>query len=130
MTDAFDADVLIHAATPGRFRDASKAAIVASETRMGSVILLPEVLIKPLRIGNQRETDEIAEMLATFELKHVDEEVADAAVTLGAKYRLRTPDAIHLATAVVWGAERFYTHNTKDFGSHITEVDVVHPAGV
>ncbi len=29
--------------------------------------------------------------------------------------------------AVVWGAERFYTHNTKDFGPHITEIEVVVP---
>lgn len=48
-------------------------------------------------------------------------------MTLGAKYGLKAADVIHLATAVVWGAERFYTHNTKDFGPHITKIDIVVP---
>jgi predicted nucleic acid-binding protein len=60
-------------------------------------------------------------------LKPVDREVAEAAMAFGAKYRLRAADAIHLATAVVWGAERFHTNNRRDFGPHVTEVEVVHP---
>lgn len=127
MIDAFDADVVIHAAGDSPFRARSLAAIVASRDRIGSVVLLPEVLIKPMRAGGTGEAGRIAEILALFTLKPVDEEIADAAVTLGAKYRLKTPDAIHLATAVVWGAERFYTNNTKDFGPHVTEIEVVVP---
>lgn len=127
MTDAFDADVVIHAAGVSTFRARSLAAITASRDRIGSVVLLPEVLIKPMRAGGSDEAGRVAEILASFTLKPVDEEVAVAAVTLGAKYRLKTPDAIHLATAVVWGAERFYTNNTKDFGPHITEIDVAIP---
>jgi predicted nucleic acid-binding protein len=48
-------------------------------------------------------------------------------MAFGAKYRLRAADAIHLATAVVWGADRFHTNNRRDFGPHVTEVEVVHP---
>jgi predicted nucleic acid-binding protein len=48
-------------------------------------------------------------------------------MAFGAKYRLKAADAIHLATAVVWGAERFHTSNRRDFGPHVTEVEVVHP---
>ncbi len=127
VADAFDANVLINAVTGTALFQGSIDAIARSTDRLGSMILLPEVLTKPLRVGGDRELRDLTSILATFSLKSVDQEIADAAVTLGAKYRLKAPDAIHLATAVVWGAERFYTHNTKDFGPQITEIDVVVP---
>lgn len=127
MSDAYDADVLITAVNPGPTSAVCRAAIAGSNDRIGSVVLVPEVMTKPVRLRDDRELGALTDLLATFDLKVVDEEVADASVTLGAKYRLKTPDAIHLATAVVWGAERFYTNNSKDFGPHITEVEIVIP---
>jgi predicted nucleic acid-binding protein len=128
MPDAFDADVLIHAVNETREHGACARVLAAATERVGSVVLLPEVLAKPTRVGNQEEAGLLTDLLATFELKVVDDDVADAAVMLGAKYGLKAADAIHLATAVVHGAERFFTNNTKDFGDHITEIDVVVPA--
>ena len=29
------------------------------------------------------------------------------------------------ATAIVWGAARFHTNNSKDFGPHIIEIEIV-----
>ncbi len=127
MSDAFDSDVLIRAAKPTREGDIDRAVLKGSIDCIGSVVLLPETTIKPFRWGDSAELANLTEILARIDLKPVDEDIADASVTLGAKYGLRAPDAIHLATAVVWGAERFYTHNTKDFGEHITEIDVVVP---
>lgn len=127
MSDAFDSNVLIGAARKVAPNLSDRRAISGSPSRLGSVMLLPEVLSKPIRVGDDSELSALNVLLAAFDLKSVDEEIADAAVTLGAKYGLKAPDAIHLATAVVWGAERFYTHNTKDFGDHITEIDVVVP---
>jgi hypothetical protein len=57
----------------------------------------------------------------------VDEAVARLAATLGAAYGLRAIDAVHLATAVAAGAERFLTNNSSDFGKAITEIDVIYP---
>ena len=48
-------------------------------------------------------------------------------MTLGAKYGLRAADAVHLATTITAGADRFLTSNHKDFGDRISEIDVVHP---
>ena len=127
MSDAFDSDVLIRAAKPTREGDIDRAVLKGSIDSIGSVVLRPETTIKPCRWGDSAELANLTEILARIDLKPVDEDIADASVTLGAKYGLRAPDAIHLATAVVWGAERFYTHNTKDFGEHITEIDVVVP---
>lgn len=127
MADAFDANILIVAANSGP-RSVAGEALAGSDDRLGSTLLLPEVLSKPLRLEKATEVTSLNAILATFDLKAVDEEVADAAVTMGAKYGLKAPDAIHLATAVLWGADRFFTLNAKDFGEQITEIDVVVPA--
>ena len=52
---------------------------------------------------------------------------AEAATSLAAAHRLRAGDALHLATAVVAGADRFITNNRRDFGPSITEIEVVYP---
>ena len=44
-----------------------------------------------------------------------------------ARYRLRTADATHLATAMGMGARRFITNNKRDFGPDIEEIDVTYP---
>jgi predicted nucleic acid-binding protein len=125
--DAFDADVLIFTAGDDEIGRASRRSLDSSSDRIGSLLLLPEVLSKSIRLGMGPEYSHLADALATFDLKPVDREIAEAATTFGARYRLKAADAIHLATAVVWGAERFHTNNRKDFGPHITEIDVVHP---
>jgi predicted nucleic acid-binding protein len=128
VSDAFDSDVLIYLAHDAPAALSIRHFIEAADTLIGSVVLLPEVLGKPLSGGDTHEHAQLIAILARFDLKPVDAEVADAAVTLSAKYRLRAADAIHLATAVVWGAERFHTNNRKHFGPHIAEVEVVWPS--
>ena len=126
--DAFDSDVLIFIAGADDRGARALAALVDGTPNVGSVVLLPELLSKPVRMGATGEKGDLQSLLARIELKEVDRETADAATSFAAKYRLRAADAIHLATAVVWGAERFHTNNSKDFGPHITEIEIVHPA--
>lgn len=47
---------------------------------------------------------------------------------VNAAYGLRAADAVHLATAVGGGADRFLTNNQSDFPTSIAEIDVVYPA--
>lgn len=128
MSDAFDSDVLIYAANSSSQGLAIAELVESVDDPIGSVVLLPEVLSRPIRRGDQVEEDALLRLLQHFELKPVDLQIADAATALGAKYGLRAADAIHLATAVVWGADRFHTNNRKHFGPHITEVEVVWPS--
>jgi predicted nucleic acid-binding protein len=130
--DAFDADVLIYAAVPGHplgarvaalFRQAAPGTTVGA----GSVLLLPEVLGKPLRDGTAEEVRILAGLLARLDLRPVERATAELATALSSRYRLKTADATHLATAVSLGAERFITDNRRDFGSRITEIDVTYP---
>ncbi|CAN5900794.1 hypothetical protein BH24DEI2_BH24DEI2_22350 [soil metagenome] len=62
--------------------------------------------------------------LARLELVPLSSEVAALSVSLGASYRLKAPDAIHLASAVHVGVDRFVTNNRKDFGKEIVELTV------
>jgi hypothetical protein len=47
--------------------------------------------------------------------------------SLAATHRLRAADAVHLATAVVAGADRFITNNRRDFPESLTDIDVTYP---
>jgi len=132
--DAFDADVLIYAASPlhalgrrvlGLLRE--PVGDPAMPAGIGSVLLLPELLSKPTREGVEHELTALAAVLARLDLLPVDEATARLAVGLSALYRLRSADAVHLATAVGAGADRFITNNQRDFPKAIAEVEVVYP---
>ncbi len=129
--DVFDADVLIYAAVGGHplgrrvislFREPGRQPAGA-----GSVLLLPEILSKPLRNGDSAEVRILAGLLARLDLRPVDRATADLATALASKYGLHARDAAHLATAVGLGAERFITNNQRDFPRAITEVQVTYP---
>ena len=134
--DAFDADVLIYACVPGHplgrrvralfpVEPTSATGVVAGT---GSVLLILELLSKPMREGSDAEIDALVALLGRLELRPVDEALAELATALGAANGLRAVDAVHLATAVAAGADRFITNNASDFSKAIAEVDVTYPA--
>jgi PIN domain len=133
--DAFDADVLIYAAVPGhplgrRVRAFFPPAAPSPFDRpvgLGSVLLLPEVLGKPMREGATEDVRALAGLLSRLELRPLDRVIAEVAVALSSRYRIRAVDASHLATAVVGGAERFITNNRRDFPERISEIRITYP---
>jgi hypothetical protein len=138
--DAFDADVLIYAATPGHPLGRRVAPLFAAQpgvrppgkpapaVGIGSVLLVPEVLAKPLKEGEVDVVRTLSIFLGRLDLRPVDRATAELATVLGARYNLRAADSIHLATAVTMGAHRFITNNSKDFGGYIEEIDVTFPS--
>jgi predicted nucleic acid-binding protein len=130
--DTFDADVLIYAAIRGHPYRRRVLALFQQRTGTpvgsGSVLLLPEVLSKPTREGATTELRALAGLLARLDLRPVDLATSELATELAAKYRLRAADAVHLATAVSLGADRFITNNQRDFPRSIVEVAVTYPA--
>lgn len=129
--DCFDADVLIYAAVPGHPLGRRVAGLFRVEPGIlagaGSVLLLPEVLSKPLRDGTTDEVRALTGFLARLDLRPVDRATAELATALSRRYRLRAADATHLATAVGLGADRFITNNQRDFPAVITEVQITYP---
>src|SRR2546423_756372 len=133
--DAFDADVLIYAAVPDHVLGRRVRALFPPQpvdrpeavAGIGSVLLLPELLAKPLREQADDELIELGALLGRLDLRPVDEATAGLATALGAAHRLRAADAVHLATAVAAGADRFLTNNQADFPKSISEIDITHP---
>jgi PIN domain len=133
--DAFDADVLIYAAVP-RHPLGSRVAALFPMTApgksgrrdgIGSVLLLPEVMTKPLRDGDVAAVRTLGGLLTRLDLRPVDRAIAELATVLGARYGLRAADATHLATGISMGAKRFITNNRRDFPESIREIDVTYP---
>lgn len=134
--DAFDADVLIYAAIPDHPLGRRVASLFPAEPAeapggwvgVGSLLLLPEVLTKPLKDGDADAVERLSDFLARLDLRPVDRATARLATIFGAQYDLRAPDATHLATAISMGAHRFITNNRRDFGESIKEIDITYPA--
>lgn len=132
--DSFDADVLIYAAVPDHPLGRRARALFPPEAGersadiagIGSVLLLPESLAKPLRDQAHHDLAELAALLGRLELRPVDAATAELATALRASYRLRAADAVHLATAVGAGADRFLTNNQADFPKSIIEIDITY----
>lgn len=133
---AFDADVLIYASSPqhqlGRrvrplFVDPS-GELSDEQAGVGSVLLEPEVLAKPARLGATAEVMALARLLVRLDLRPVGTSTSRTATALAAKYGLKPIDAVHLATAVEAGADVFVTNNTRDFTAAIEEIEIVTPA--
>lgn len=130
--DAFDTDVLIYAVSRDHSLGNRVAALFSAvppgqQVGVGSVLLFPELLAKPLRADNEDEIADLTNLLDRLDLLPVDRELAKKSTGLAAKYKLKAIDATHLATAALAGADRFITNNRKDFTKEITEVDVVYP---
>lgn len=136
--DAFDADVLIYAAVPGHPLGTRVRALfpvgevddTAELAGVGSMLLVPELLAKPMRDGDDDELTQLGALLARLDLRPVDAATAELATSLSARHRLRPIDAVHLATAVINGADRFITNNRRDFKLSIGEIDVTYPANL
>ncbi len=79
-----------------------------------STITLLEVLVHPLRTGNESLAEKYREVLlysdglTTFEILN---EISEKAAELRAKYSIKTPGAIQIATALFHKADRFLTND-------------------
>jgi predicted nucleic acid-binding protein len=83
---------------------------------VGSYLVLLETLVKPVKDGDS-EIEQIYRELLTateeFQLLPISMEVVELAIQLRAQYDLRTPDALHAATAQAVGCVQFITNDTQ-----------------
>jgi len=126
--------VLIYAAAPEHPLGREVLGLLSVErddgvpVGIGSLLLLPEVLSHPIRLGGSEEVRILASLLSRLDLRPLDRATAELATTIAASHRLRAADAVHLATAISAGADRFLTNNRRDFPQSIGEIDVVYPS--
>lgn len=83
---------------------------------LSSVITLTEVLQQPIQQNRSDLQKKYRDILLSSEhltLLPVDTAIAESAALLRARYNLRTPDALHLATAVENTCEAFLTNDIR-----------------
>ena len=88
--------------------DAGSSQVATSE------LTLLEVLVKPLREGNGTLTDRYRQvLLRTVGLTPlpITRDILEAAARLRAAHKLKTPDALHAATALAAGCVLFVTND-------------------
>ncbi|RKZ41372.1 MAG: type II toxin-antitoxin system VapC family toxin [Gammaproteobacteria bacterium] len=91
-----------------------------------SEMSLLEILVQPLSLGLEKVVDDYTHKLDNFPnmtLYPVNRDVTLQAATLRAKYKLRTPDALILATAIVQGASLMLTNDVQ--WKQVSEISVI-----
>ncbi len=91
-----------------------------------SVITLAEVLIQPMRTGDKTLEQEYRDILVNsggYQLVPITIPVAESAADLRARYNLRTPDALHVGSALRAGCDAFLTNDTGI--KRVTELTVL-----
>jgi predicted nucleic acid-binding protein len=79
-----------------------------------SMLTLLEILVVPKRLGLTSLCQRYRELLDSFpnlSLQPIDREILEIASDLRAAYSIRTPDSIHLATAIRARADLFVSHD-------------------
>ena len=100
--------------------EAGKFRGVASE------LTLLELTVKPLQLGRQDAADDYETLLSYFpnlELEPISRTILLEAAALRARYRLRTPDAIQLATGLKAGATLAITND--EAWKHIAGIETL-----
>lgn len=83
-------------------------------TGVTSVISLSEVLVQPVQQNNMALAQSFRTILlqsTNFLTLPIDAACAEQAAALRARYRLRTPDALQIATALSVGCQAFLTND-------------------
>jgi predicted nucleic acid-binding protein len=85
-------------------------------TFITSSITLLEVLVKPLKDGKNKLAESYKDILlnaAGIEMIEITNAIAIRAAGLRAKYGVKTPDAIQLATAIEFNVDYFLTNDLR-----------------
>ncbi|MCY4538144.1 MAG: type II toxin-antitoxin system VapC family toxin [Chloroflexi bacterium] len=92
-----------------------------------SVITITEIIVQPLKVGNTDLAQEYHDVLVSsnqFTLLSVTEDIAITAGAIRARYSLRTPDALHVATAIATGCDTILTNDAAM--KRVTDLNVVY----
>ena len=83
-------------------------------TGVASVLVMTEVLVQPIKTNNAilaQHYETILTRSQNFTLVAITLDITRKAAELRATYNLKTPDALHVATAIVSGADAFLTND-------------------
>jgi predicted nucleic acid-binding protein len=104
-------------------------------TGVTSVITLTEVLVHPLRLNNSQLANQYRRILLrapNLTMLAVSPAIAEQAGQLRARYNLRTPDALQVATLQSAGAAFFVTNDSrlsKIAGIGVLDIETIRTSG-
>ena len=87
-----------------------------SATGVTSVLTLAELLVKPLHLGRRglaARYEALVRATPNLAVIDIDARIARRAAALRATYRLRTPDALQIASSLEHGATAFVTNDAR-----------------
>ena len=93
---------------------------------VSATLALTEVLVQPVRAGDTTLAKQYEVILMNsndFRLEPLTNAIARSAADLRARYNLKTPDAIHVATAIDAGCDAFLTNDSGI--KRVTEITVL-----
>jgi len=97
-----------------------KTGIISSNSNLESIFPIFSIITSIEALGFQHITNSevkaINAMLGSGELVTISDSIADQTIKLRQSYKIKTPDAIIAATALVSNSE-LWTANTTDFSS-------------
>lgn len=113
---------MAEAATRWALAQQDATLCVSSLTRL-------EVLVKPMRSGQQVLVSAYGAVLVSLEWLPIGDEVVARALDLRVLHGLRTPDALHLAAALEHGCTEFWTNDDRlNAAAGALAVNVLAPA--
>ncbi|MCG8353667.1 MAG: type II toxin-antitoxin system VapC family toxin [Chloroflexales bacterium] len=99
-----------------RVHDIFKRIAQGSMVGISSVVTLVEVLVQPKQFGNTILVQQYQRLLLHsrhFSLRAIDAASVEQAADLRARYGIRTPDALQIATALNNGCTAFLTNDDR-----------------
>ena len=90
------------------------------------MVTVMEILVRPARGADDQLYDTIVEFLTQLpglRLREIDFPIAERAASLRARYRLRAPDALIVATGLVAGVERIVS-NDREWSTTLARSDI------
>jgi len=111
-----DSCVVIYAVEEkGRLSDRARAALEASYTEGFAIspLVKLECLVLPFKLGDRDLEDRFLKIFDDFEALDLPEAVYLHASMLRARFRLKTPDALHLACAQHHGCDALLTNDNR-----------------
>jgi predicted nucleic acid-binding protein len=109
-----------------RMRSIMKQVASGHPVGTASFLVLAEVLVQPIRTNNKALVQQYESVLvksSDFQLVPIGEAVSRKAAELRATYNLKTPDALHVASAITSGCDSFLTNDTGI--KRVTEITVL-----
>lgn len=127
-----DANIIVYWVEGPSGREARAISHLANLRRAGHVFAVSDLTrlecrVKPLRLALSALLADFDAFFASTDVQvlSLTAAVCDRATELRARHGFKTPDALHLAAAIVHGCDRFLSNDVRLNACTVTPIDVL-----